>query len=200
MPQALVHHVHHPSPITGGYVDNEWRLPCDNEEPVVENCCGDNKQPAVVGVIRWGYHKQIPLFPERRETFKKKTLNRHNCVLCLYNIASKMESFAKYKAMPHNSSTVILTKWRISPSLGHMYDLIATEADIPKDPFRIISIGLCVAAAAGDHSQLRATKALHEGVGPLLLLQQTSVGPFPQSHHQVHQSDTQRSRSWSLLV
>lgn len=66
------------------------------------------------------------------------------------------------------------------------------QAGIPKDPFGIvaISIWLRVADAAGGHSQLRASKALHEGVWPLLLLQQTPVRPFPQSHHQAHQSDT----------
>lgn len=66
------------------------------------------------------------------------------------------------------------------------------QAGIPKDPFGIVAIGiwLCVADAARGRFQLRATKALQEGVWPLLLLQQAPVCPFPQSHHQAHQSDT----------
>lgn len=68
------------------------------------------------------------------------------------------------------------------------------QADILKDPFGIVAIGvwLCVADATGGHSQLRATKAFQEGVWPLLLLQQAPVCPFPQSHHQAHQSDNKK--------
>ncbi len=66
------------------------------------------------------------------------------------------------------------------------------QAGIPKDPFGIVAIGiwLRVADAAGGRFQLWATKALQEGVWPLLLLQQAPVCPFPQSHHQAHQSDS----------
>lgn len=71
---------------------------------------------------------------------------------------------------------------------------------IPKDPFGIVAIGiqLCVADATGGRSQLRATKAFQERVWPLLLLQKTPVCPFPQSHHQAHQSDTQKERNTSV--
>ena len=65
------------------------------------------------------------------------------------------------------------------------------HADKPEVPFGVVAVGvLRGAVAAGSHPQLRAPKALHEGVGPLLLLQQAPVRPFPQSHHQAHQSDT----------
>lgn len=75
------------------------------------------------------------------------------------------------------------------------------RAGIPKDPFGIVAIGirLRIAGAAGGHSQLRATKTLQEGVWPLLLLQQTPVRPFPQPHHQTHQSDTQKQQPGHIL-
>lgn len=62
--------------------------------------------------------------------------------------------------------------------------------DALEDPSVSVSICLAVAAATGGQFQLRASKALHEGVRPLLVLQQTLVRPFPQSHNQVHQSET----------
>lgn len=64
------------------------------------------------------------------------------------------------------------------------------QAQVPEEAFGTVAIGvwLRVADAAGSQSELGASEALHEGVGPFLLLQQTPVSPFPQPHHQVHQS------------
>lgn len=64
------------------------------------------------------------------------------------------------------------------------------QEDTLEDPSVAVSIWLTAAVATGGQFQLRASKALHEGVRPLLILQQTLVCPFPQSHDQVHQSDT----------
>lgn len=64
------------------------------------------------------------------------------------------------------------------------------QEDALEDPSVSVSICLAVAAATGGQFQIRASKALHEGVRPLLALQQTLVRPFPQSHNQVHQSET----------
>lgn len=73
-------------------------------------------------------------------------------------------------------------------------------ACVPEEPFGVVAIRirLRVADAAGGQSELRASKALHEGVGPLLLLQQTPVSPFPQSYHQVHQSASQKHKLLEL--
>lgn len=68
------------------------------------------------------------------------------------------------------------------------------QRDKPEDPFGVVSVGirLCVAGAARGCSELWTTKTLKERVWTLLLLHQAPVCPLPQSHHQAHQSDTDK--------
>lgn len=66
------------------------------------------------------------------------------------------------------------------------------RSHVPEKDSGTVAIGvrLHVAGTAGSQSEFGTSEALHEGVGPLLLLQQTPVSPFPQPHHQVYQSVT----------
>ena len=114
----------------------------------------------------------------------------------------KKNAVKKIQPLPVTSVFVFVGKIMRSPLNATSPRGVATGSDVslalgrlqrtytPADPSVAVSLLLTVAAATGGHFQLRASKAFHERVGPLLVLQQTLVCPFPQSHHQVHQSNT----------